>query len=117
MCVFLGCLRRPEAQDGEWRLESCRPAWAGNSTHEQFIVSSWQSGERRLLSVVNYGGGQGQCYVTLGMSGLAGRSFELRDLLSDVVYQREGDGLAGNGLYLDLPAWGHHVFDVSAHRR
>jgi hypothetical protein len=70
-----------------------------------------------LLSVVNFGGVEGQCYVTLGMSGLAGRSFQLRDLLSDVVYEREGDGLAGHGLYLDLPAWGHHVFDVSAHRR
>ena len=51
------------------------------------------------------------------MSGLAGRTFELRDLLGDVVYQREGDGLAGNGLYLDLPAWGHHVFELGAHRR
>jgi hypothetical protein len=112
--LLLGCLGRPEAHEGEWRLESCRSAWPGNGTHEQFIVSSWQSGERRLLSVVNYAGVQGQCYVTLGMSGLAGRSFELRDLLSGAVYQREGDGLAGNGLYLDLPPWGHHVFDVSA---
>ena len=112
--LFLGCLRRPEVREGDWRLESCRPAWAGNSTNEQFIVSSWQSGERRLLSVVNYGASQGQCYVTLGLQGLAGRSFELRDLLSDVVYQREGDGLAGNGLYLDLPPWGHQVFELGA---
>jgi hypothetical protein len=104
-------------REGDWRLESCRPAWSGNATNEQFIVSSWQSGECRLLSVVNYGGARGQCYVSLGMPGLAGGSFELRDLLSDVVYQREGDGLAGNGLYLDLPAWGHHVFELRAHRR
>jgi hypothetical protein len=48
------------------------------------------------------------------MSGLAGRSFELRDLLSDAVYQREGAGLAGNGLYLDLPAWGHQLFELRA---
>jgi glycosidase len=109
---FLECLKRPEVREGDWRLESCRPAWPGNATHEQFIVSSWQAGERRLLTVVNYGGTQGQCYVTLGMPGLVGRNFELRDLLSDVVYQREGNGLAGNGLYLDLPSWGHHVFEL-----
>ncbi len=77
-------------------------------------MSSWQSGERRLLTVVNYGGFQGQCYVTLGMDGLAGRTFELRDLLSDVSYVRDGDGLAGNGLYLDMPPWGHHVFELRA---
>jgi glycosidase len=109
---MLACLRRPEAHDGEWHLGTCRPAWPGNPTSEQFIVSWWQAGDRRLLSVVNYGDTRGQCYVTLDMSGLAGRSFTLTDLLGGVSYLREGDGLAGNGLYLDMPAWGHHVFEL-----
>jgi len=109
---FLECLKRPETRDGQWRLESCRPAWSGNGSSDQFIVSSWQAGERRLLTVVNYGGTQAQCYVTLGMEGLRGRSFKLVDLLSDLTYQREGDGLAGPGLYLDVPPWGHYVFDL-----
>ena len=46
---LLACLRRPEVHDGEWQLATCRPAWEGNGTHEQLIVSSWQAGERRLL--------------------------------------------------------------------
>jgi glycosidase len=109
---LLECTKRPETLDGEWRLWNCRPAWQGNPTWTQFVAASWQSGERCTLTVVNYGPTQGQCYVTLGMIGLAGRTFTLVDLLSDVSYQREGDGLAGNGLYLDMPAWGHHVFDL-----
>jgi len=111
---FLDCMKRPEVREGQWRLETCRPAWQGNGTSDQFIVSSWQSGERRLLTVVNYGGAQGQCYVTLGMEGLAGRTFTLTDMLGDASYQRDGDGLANpnEGLYLDLPAWGHHVFEL-----
>ena len=111
---FLECMKRPEVRDGQWRLETCRPAWQGNGTADQFIVSSWQSGERRLLTVVNYGGAPGQCYVTLGMDGLAGRDFTLADLLGDASYQRHGDGLTdpSEGLYLDLPAWGHHVFEL-----
>ena len=111
---LLEILKRPEVHEGEWRLETCRPAWPGNSTHEQLIVSSWQAGERRLLAAVNYGGAQGQCYVTLGMQGLGGGSFELRDLLGDAVYERQGDGLVGSGLYLDLPPWGHQVFELRA---
>lgn len=111
---LLECLRRPEVHEGEWRLWTCRPAWQGNPTHDQFIVSSWQLGERRLLAVVNYGGFRGQCYVTLDMPGLAGRTFDLVDLLGPVRYERQGDGLAGNGLYLDMPPWGHHVFDMRA---
>jgi hypothetical protein len=109
---LLEVLKRPEVHEGEWRLETCRPAWPGNSTHLQFVVSSWQAGERRLLAVVNYGGSQGQCYVSLGMQGLGGRSFELRDLLGDAVYERQGDGLTGSGLYLDLPPWGHQLFEL-----
>ena len=111
---LLACSRRPEVRDGDWRLWPCRPAWSGNPTHAQFIVSSWQLGERRLVSVVNYGPTQGQCYVTLGLDGLQGRTFELRDLLGDAVYERDGDGLAGKGIYLDLPGWGHQVFELAA---
>jgi glycosidase len=109
---FLECMKRPEVREGQWRLETCRPAWEGNASWAQFIVSSWQAGDRRLLTVVNYGGAQAQCYVTPGLEGLRGRTFTLADLLSDVSYEREGDGLATSGLYLDVPAWGRYVFDL-----
>jgi hypothetical protein len=109
---LLACLRRTELHDGEWRLASCRAAWDGNSTHEQFIVSSWQSGERRLLIAVNYGPAQAQTYATAGLTGLHGRSFTLVDLMGDARYQRTGDDLAGPGLYLDLPSWGYNIFEL-----
>jgi glycosidase len=111
---LLPCLRRPELHDGEWRLESCRPAWDGNPTHAQFIVSSWQSGERRLLLAVNYGPTQAQTYATVATTGLRGRNFTLVDLMSDARYQRAGDELAATGLYLELPPWGYNVFELTA---
>jgi hypothetical protein len=109
---LLQALKRPEAHEGQWRLWTCRPAWDGNGTWDQFIVFSWEQGSRRLLAAVNYGPVQGQCYVTLGLPGLVGRKFTLLDLLGDARYDREGDGLAGNGLYLDMPAWGFHLFEL-----
>jgi hypothetical protein len=36
----------------------------------------------------------------------------LRDLLGPAQYEREGADLAERGLYLDLPEWGYHVFEV-----
>jgi len=107
-------MRRPEARDGEWRLWTCRPAWDGNPTAAQFIVASWQLGDQRLLMAVNYAPNQGQCYVPVGLPGLAGREIRLADLLGGAGYQRRGDDLVGKGLYLDMPAWGHQVFAVSA---
>jgi hypothetical protein len=109
---LLQALQRPEAHEGQWRLWTCRPAWEGNGTWDQFIVFSGEQGNRRLLGAVNYGPAQGQCYVTLGLPGLAGSKFTLLDLLGDARYEREGDGLAGNGLYLDMPAWGFHLFEL-----
>ena len=109
---LLPCLSRPELHDGDWSLASCREGWAGNSTYQQFIVSSWQSGERRLIVAVNYGPTQAQTYAMFTMPGLRGRDFTLVDLMSDARYRRAGDELVVTGLYLDLPAWGFNVFEV-----
>jgi glycosidase len=109
---LLPCLRRPEVREGTWQLGTCRPAWTDNPTHDQFVVSWWHKGDARLVSVVNYGGWQAQCYVTLSMPGLAGGHFVLADLLSDARYERSGDDLCGWGLYLDIPPWGRHVFEL-----
>ena len=112
---LLACLRRPEPHEGAWRLHGCRPAWDGNPTWDPFYVATWESPGGLLLAVVNYGGSQGQCYVTLPLPALSGRQVSLVDLLSETRYERDGSGLAGNGLYLDMPAWGHHLFELRLH--
>ena len=43
---------------------------------------------------------------------LAGRSWRLHDRLGETVYTRDGADLSAQGLYLDLPSWGYHAFDV-----
>ena len=83
-------------------------------TWERFIAFSWDGGGRRLLGTVNYGPTQGQCYVRLPFADLPGRALQLRDLMSPTtVYDRPGDQLAGRGLYLDMPAWGYHLFEIT----
>jgi hypothetical protein len=109
---LLPCLRRPEVHGGRWSLWVCRPAWEGNQTWRDMIVMTWVLGERRLLAAVNYSPSRGQCYVTLDVPDLAGKIFALSDLLGDARYERAGDGLIRNGLYLDMPAWGHHLFEL-----
>jgi hypothetical protein len=109
---LLEALRRPELHEGEWRLARVREAWPGNPTHQQLIVSSWQSGDRRLLVAVNYGPTQAQGYVGAEMSGLRGRAFTLLDCLGDARYTRSGDDIAEDRLFLDMPAWGANIFDL-----
>src|SRR5512137_2745324 len=112
---LLTVLRQATVRDGQWQLLESRPAWDGNWTWDRFIAFAWEGPEnRRLLVVVNYAGNQGQCYVSLAFNDLFGRRVRLQDRMSSAVYERNGDDLLLPGLYLDMPPWGYHVFDVTA---
>jgi hypothetical protein len=85
-------------------------------SHDQARSRAYRWGEdgQRRLVAVNYSGNQAQCYVRLPYPDRAGRSVRLQDLLSAARYDRDGHELASRGLYLDLPAWGHHAFEVTS---
>jgi hypothetical protein len=111
---LLDCLCRPVTRRGEWSLLECRPAWEGNWTHDSFVVYAWHSGENeRLVIAVNYGEHQSQCYVPLPFADLPGRDWLFRDLLNEISYERTGDALGEPGLYLDMPPWGYHLFEMA----
>jgi hypothetical protein len=110
---LLAVLRRPAVRDGQWELLECVPAWEGNWTWDCFLAFSWQSrgpdGER-LLVVVNYAPNQSQCYLRLPLDDLANHTWRFQDLISGVAYDREGNELAAQGLYLDDTPWKASVF-------
>ena len=108
---LLACLKRPEVREGRWQLLKVKPAWDGNPAWDRFLAFTWEGREgHRLLAAVNYGPTQGQCYVSLPFHDLKGKKVTLQDLMSEASYLREGDDLLTHGLYLDLPAWGFHLF-------
>jgi len=110
---LLACLNDPAFRDGHWQLLDARPAWEGNGSNDAFIAFSWTGpGDLRRLVAVNYAGHQSQCYVVPPWGDLAGRTWRLHDRLGGAVYARNGDDLSTRGLYLDMPAWGYHAFDV-----
>ena len=107
-----GVLRRPVVRDGQWQLLECEPAWEGNWTSDCFLAFAWQGRHpERLLIAVNYAGNQSQCRIPLPFSDLTGRTVRFQDLMSAACYEHHGDGLQSHGLYLDMPAWGYHVFE------
>jgi len=111
---LLAMLRQPAVRDGQWRLLDCMPAWEGNGTWDGFLAFAWEgSNGERLLVTVNYAPNQSQCYVRLPFSDLSGTKARLKDQMGEVCYERDGNDLLSRGLYLDLPAWGYHVFEVS----
>lgn len=113
---LLAVLRLPTVRDGRWWLLECRPAWDGNGTHDCFIAFAWErSASERLIVVVNYSDHQSQTRVPLPFANLMG-NVRLQELIATQSYDRDSGDLATNGLYVDLPAWGSHVFAVTAMR-
>jgi hypothetical protein len=112
---LMAVLRQPIFRDGAWSLLDRVPAWEGNWTWDCFIAWSWQrgDGERRVVAV-NYAGNQSQCYVRIPLSDVPGRTVRVTDLMGPASLDRDGQDLDSRGLYLDLPPWGYHVFELAA---
>lgn len=108
---LLRALASSEVGSGTGTVLQPRCAWPENASAECFIAVQWHSGKPAWdLVVVNLGAHRGQCYVTLTFPGLRNHNWEMVDRLGTENYQRFGEDLETNGLYLDVPAHGAQLF-------
>ncbi|HTQ64373.1 MAG TPA: alpha-amylase family glycosyl hydrolase [Puia sp.] len=111
---LLAAIKKPLFRNGYWQLLECFSAWEGNETWDSFIAFAWEDTNGRLsLVCVNYAPHSSQCYVRLPFSELTDKSVRLRDLMSAVIYDRQGNEVLSRGMYFDLPSWGYHIFDIT----
>jgi hypothetical protein len=103
--AFYGRLLRAVAESdlGDWQLCVCE-GWPDNDSHRNLVAWSWG----RHLVVVNLSGAPAQARVRLPWQGLRGRGWELSDRLDGRHFERSGDELAGEGLYVGLDPWASH---------
>jgi hypothetical protein len=112
---LLEILRQPVLRQGQWQMLDCVPAWDGNVSADAFIAFAWRDPSgARLLVVANYSGKPAQCYVLLPFADLSGRHWRLRDRIGTETYHRDGEDLAARGLYLSVPPWQCHAFEMKA---
>ena len=113
--AFYGALLRLLAcealRNGAWRLCD-RAGWPDNASYQNLVAWCWRSAEERRVIVVNLSPSQAQGLVQLPWDDLKGRTWRMTDFVSEEQFEREGDDLCSRGLHVDLPAWGHHVFDL-----
>ena len=62
---------------------------------------------------MNLAGEPAQGFVPLALPEFAGKIVHFEDVLAEIGYDRPGDDLLVCGLYLDLPAYAHHLFRVT----
>jgi hypothetical protein len=83
--------------------------WPDNQSHEQLVAWCWRDGAARHLVVVNLADAAAQAHVHVPWTDLGGEAWELHDLLSEAVFERDGDELTGDGLYVALDPWASHL--------
>ncbi|HEY2350794.1 MAG TPA: alpha-amylase family glycosyl hydrolase, partial [Puia sp.] len=112
---LLNALKNSVFRNGQWRQLDPLPAWDGNNSCESFLAFLWEDEFDNLaMVVVNYAPHQGQCYIKLPIQSLADQSLRFRDMMSSALYDREGNKILSEGIYLDMPAWGYHIFEVTS---
>ena len=112
--ALLKTLHRPIVRSGHWQLLNCVAAWQGNDSWESFVAFAWTGDNaQRLVVSVNYSAAAAQCFVQLPFPELPGDQWVLTDILGDARYERDGTDLTTRGLYLDVPPWKAHVFELA----
>jgi len=111
---LLMLLRNSAFHTGRWQLLECVPALDGNPNYDNYICFAWQSADenKKYIVVVNYSAERSHCMLKLPFSDLAGKNWFLSDQFSDVSYERSGDDLQLNGLYLSEPGWKYYLFEL-----
>ena len=71
---------------------------------------TWTAADALHLVVVNLTGHDADGVVHVHHAPAAGSRWVLDDLLDDRVYERSGDELADQGLFVALPPGGCHLF-------
>ena len=105
---LLRALRRDDFREGQWQLCE-RTGWPDNHSYANLVAWCWTHEETGHLIVVNLSDQPAQGRVRIPVPTLAGKSWRVTDEFSGTVFEREGNELQQDGLYVELDAWGFHV--------
>ena len=101
-----------QVRQGDWRR--CEASgWPEDRSSDQLVTWCWSDGPHHALVVVNLADAPAAGMVHLPWPDLGGRTWSLVDLLSGDRFERDGDQTVGDGLFVQLPAWGTHLLSWS----
>ena len=72
---------------------------------------SWIKDDDRRLIAVNLSDSVVQARVQVPWEEVRANSWHLTDVLSDVSYDRDGNEMADQGLYVELQPWSYSFFE------
>jgi hypothetical protein len=98
-------------RNGEWRLCE-RSGWPDNQSCQNILAWCWVWEGERYLIIVNFSAVTTQARVSVPWDELRRKTWRLNDLLSGEIYDRSGDEMRDDGLYVDLGPWKYNLFKL-----
>jgi hypothetical protein len=112
---LLQATNNPVFRDGEWSLCE-RTGWSDNPSYLNMVAWSWTKDEARYLIVVNLSDRSSQARVRAPWNDVRGETLRLVDGLSDATFERSGEEIQGDGIYVELAPWACHFFRCERRR-
>jgi len=106
---LLKAIDSPLFRSGRWSLCS-RTGWPDNPSFENLLAWSWTKDGQRCLVIVNLSEQTVQARVQVPWNDVHGETWQLTDALSGTTYERGGDEIQNEGLYVELGPWKCHLF-------
>jgi glycosidase len=100
-------IRAPAFKEGEWNLCE-RSGWPGNPSYVNLVAWCWRKGEEKYLVVINLSHTRCQGLIHVPWTDLKGRMSLLVGVMNGERFERDGDEMLDQGLYVDLEAWKFH---------
>jgi len=108
---FLKVLQYDVIRNGRWSV--CKlSGWEDNQTCRNLLAWQWIGTRDSLVIVVNLSDHPAQAHVGIDYSYQTGRTYQLFDVIHGVLYDRDGEDLKSNGLFVGLQPWGSHAFII-----
>ena len=102
--TLLEAINSPVFREGEWRLCD-HTGWPDNPSYQNLVAWSWGKDDDRYLIVTNLSDSTVQARVRVPWSEVRGQAWRLSDVLSGVIYDRDGDEMHAPGLFVELEPW------------
>ncbi|HEX5217347.1 MAG TPA: alpha-amylase family glycosyl hydrolase [Vicinamibacterales bacterium] len=110
---LLEATHRDVFRNGAWRLCE-RTGWPDNQSAVNLLTWCWVKDNERFLVVINFSDSAVQARVHVPLDELRGRTWRLRDTLSEEFYDRDGSEMRDAGLYVEMAPWKCNLFQLDA---
>ena len=106
---LLKSIDSPVFRNGQWKLCD-RKGWPDNGSYQNLVAWTWASNDERYLIAVNLSDSAVQARIIVPWSDASGANWHIDDTLSEATYERNGDEMHEQGLYVELGSWGYNFF-------